>query len=382
VKRLLLALALLVGLNAPALAERVKMPAPLPPNQALLTCDIFTTCRQVFAPGPTLDKYELAGLVSRPFNYVAGQLILSNSLNQNEITLYTLVNGQLDSQNVNTAVGIGANQINTTCTGCTNTFGGAATYVFGNGLTVNSALFTSSFGNVISSNADANTPEIINGNSATQSAPLFIVNQSSGGVLEFQVASNGTGSLNGPLLFTNSANLNAGTSAAIYSTAAATSLIINVPAASPVGIQFRENNLTVANISGAGVAGGMTLAEQGQTTSGEIAPIYTQVGGASGTLVGPTQHHVYVIDSVAAVACNQDTVCNTHTDTFTNAALFTSATSYFCTSDGGSSNGGTPFIVTHVEPTAANTVSVTIANVGANLAGTTTYFVTYDCKGF
>lgn len=71
------------------------------------------------------------GLVTRTYSYTAGNTINPTENNTNENTLYTLVNGNIDNDNIKTAAGISYNKIDFTGSGLNST--GTITFIIDGG---------------------------------------------------------------------------------------------------------------------------------------------------------------------------------------------------------------------------------------------------------
>ena len=62
-----------------------------------------------------------AGLITRPYNYVPGNPILSGQVNSNENALYNLVNGSIDNANIAAGAGILCTKLTISGGACANT---------------------------------------------------------------------------------------------------------------------------------------------------------------------------------------------------------------------------------------------------------------------
>jgi hypothetical protein len=278
--------------------------------------------------------------------WATGETITAALLN-GEIASIVTAGNNIDNNNIGT-LGIYASQIKPT-SGAQATFGGTNTYTF-------------IAGEVVSSNNDASVPLAINGNSATQSAALLTVNQNAGGTLEFQIAGNGTGTINAPLILLNSANLNVAASAAIQANGAGDSIFLNVPTTSALGLQYRVNNVLFGGFNTTGVLSAGPLINA-LNTPGPVSPTYTAAGAA----VAGTQHAVQ--GSVTATTTGSwlnGTLAawsgGSNIATFTNNAVFASASSYS---------------VVWTLVTALNI----IVFAGGNVSGTQTGLFAYNASG-
>jgi hypothetical protein len=252
-------------------------------------------------------------------NWALGDTLSPAFLN-GEIASIVTAGNNIDNNNIGT-LGVYASQVKPT-SGAQATFGGTQLYTMNNGLSVLSG-------------ADAVVPAAITGNSVTQSAALLQVAQSLGGTLEFQIAANGTGTINGPFILLNSGNLNAAASAAIQANGAGDSIFLNVPTTSALGVQYRVNNVLFGGFNTTGVLSAAPLINALNTVA-PVAPCYT----AAGVAVAGTLHCV-----LGSTAINGNT---TATINLTNAAVFTSVTSYAVFAAASTNNGGAgenpPFI--------------------------------------
>lgn len=245
---------------------------------------------------------------------VSGHTITAADYNNNLTPLYSALNGNIDSTFISSN-GIGANQIKSGCTGCTGTFGFAATF---------SGVLTASGQLVIGSSADANEPLAVNGHSATQSAALMDINQSSGGTNVMDVSNTGT-------------------------------LATRVTTDASVVAKFQGNSATQSGdiIDGYQSGGGTQLL--GLKSTGDldvcpttpsspntctlVAPVYLIGGGnvhAGFKQVGPT---TLATDTAGTCATLVNCSIDVNSLTLTAGAVFTSNTTFSCNiSDAGSNN--------------------------------------------
>lgn len=275
------------------------------------------------------------------YTWLNGDTITAARLNGNNTNFQTCGNS-IDNTNIGNA-GIFASQIKPTIL-AQALFGGTAVgYSFGG------------YG-------DGQVPLTVNGNSVTQSADLFDVFLNSGGQEEFAVDAAGITHIGG------------GVGVRIQN-AALHSVIIPASAARPFTVTNAANSSNNFEVLDGGTAQAAPLINALNVLA-PLGPTYT----TSGSGMSNSFHFVEGSHNFASVGCNQDTQCVTATDTLTNSAVFAN-TNFKCYSQASASNGGTPFLIGQAFAASASTVTLSIANTGANLAGSTTYTIVYLCEG-
>lgn len=259
-----------------------------------------------------------ASTLTIPNSFTSGTVISSSQMNSNFNSIATWANGNVDHTNINNSAGIYASQLVPT-SGAQATFGGSTGYTFTTTLTAPGLIMA--------------TP------AATPTANAVWLQNDNGGT-------------NG--------------------------LVINIPSASTNGIQFEAAGVRVGQMTADGLFYGTP---HSQTTPAPMAPTYTHAGAA----VANTLHTVQdtfqptISGGNCVPTTNIGTYCNlsSSTVTLTNAAVFTSATSYVCS---------VSTSIVHVLPLITNTSGTTLTfsiqnSSGGNLLNNSTVDFEYSCTG-